>query len=275
MTANGSNSAATSFGRQMKKMRESNGWTLRELAARTGIDFTTLSRIENGKRPPNAKMAGACDRAFPELRGWFTDFYDSSRTWMPPGFRDWPEIESRADTLRVWSPGIVHGLAQSPGYARALLKMSLGVTDDIVSARLGARMDRQRRMLERASVWFIVDLLALYRQVGSAQVMAEQCEHLVALAAGTNITVTVMPAIGHSVNAGEMIIADHAAYTEHAVGGAVFTDEQTVTRMAARLDTLRAESYRASESVAMIERLGGIWARGANPLTQTPAADRA
>ena len=66
MTATNANSAVTSFGRQIKKMRQGRGWTLREMSARTGIDYTTLSRVETGKRPPTQAVAHACDQVFPE-----------------------------------------------------------------------------------------------------------------------------------------------------------------------------------------------------------------
>jgi hypothetical protein len=36
--------------------------------------------------------------------------------------------EDQAATLRVWSPGIVHGLLQTEDYARALLSTYPGVT---------------------------------------------------------------------------------------------------------------------------------------------------
>lgn len=61
MAANERNSAATHFGRQMKKERLAHGWSLREFAARTGIDFTTVSRIENGRRPPTQKGSAWCE----------------------------------------------------------------------------------------------------------------------------------------------------------------------------------------------------------------------
>jgi ribosome-binding protein aMBF1 (putative translation factor) len=70
MAANNGNSAATHFGRQMKKERLAHGWSLREFSARTGIDFTTASRIENGKRPPNEAVALKCDEVFPGRQGW-------------------------------------------------------------------------------------------------------------------------------------------------------------------------------------------------------------
>ncbi len=57
-----------------------------------------------------------------------------------PGFRDWPE--AKAESLRVWAPSIVHGLLQTRDYAEALIRASLGVTEEIVTARLAARISR-------------------------------------------------------------------------------------------------------------------------------------
>lgn len=66
---------------------------------------------------------------------------------MPAGFRSWAEYEDRATELLVWSPRIVDGLAQTEGYARALLSIHPGASDEMVSARLKGRMERQRRLL--------------------------------------------------------------------------------------------------------------------------------
>ena len=181
MTAKSINLAATHFGRQMRKERLAHGWTLRDLSARTGIEFTTLSRIENGKRLPNEKTAKACDAVFPERRGWFLEYYEESKQWTPPGFRNWTEYEDTATTIRAWSPGVFHGLLQTEDYARALLETSLGVTDEMVAVRLGARMARQRRVLARDRPplsFFVIDELSLLREVGPPDVMAAQMSNV-------------------------------------------------------------------------------------------------
>jgi transcriptional regulator with XRE-family HTH domain len=265
---NGSN-PATHFGRQMRKERLARGWSLRELAARTKINFAHLGRIENGQRPPTEAVAIACDGAFPERRGWFLEYYEESRTWIPAGFRSWPEYEDRARSLRVWSPGIIHGLGQTERYARELLSVHPGVSDEQVTARLASRMQRQQRILFRDDpprMWFVVDEVALYRYVGSPEIMAEQLGHLLELARLPHVTLSVMPAIAHPGNESEIVVSDDAAYVEHSVAGYVYTDE-TVTRLAMRFDTLRGESYRVSESLARIRRMRDTWATGASQAT--------
>ena len=278
MPGNNDGNPVTHFGRQVRKERMARGWSIHELARRMGVAAGHLSRIENGKRPPTEAIAAKCDDVFPERRGWFTEYYEESRTWTPPGFRDWPEYEDKAISLRAWMPGIVHGLLQTEGYARALLETSPGVTDEMVTARLAARMARQRRVLMRddpPSAWFLVDQLSLYRLVGSAEIMAAQMGHLAAVAARPDVTLQVLPAVAHPANASELIVTDSAAYAEHLAGGFVYTDEETVTRLARLFHTILSESYRASESAAIIEEVGQIWTAGASPASQTPTADRA
>jgi len=137
-------------------------------------------------------------------------------------------------------------------------------------------MERQRRVLTRdspPSAWFIIDQMALYREVGSPAVMAGQCGHLLAAAERPRVTITVMPAVAHPANASGFILADGppraSAWCEHLAGGYVYTEQETVNDLSVRFARLRAESYRESESLKMIERLGKAWAAGVSPLTAT------
>jgi transcriptional regulator with XRE-family HTH domain len=275
MPGNNGGNPVSHFGKQVRKERLARGWTLQELAQRTGIAAPHLSRIENGRRPPTENVATAMDAAFPERRGWFLEFYDESQSWAPAGFRDWPEHEDRATSLRVWMPGIVHGLLQTEDYARALIAAVPRVPAETATARLEQRMERQRRVLMRdepPSAWFIIDELCLYREVGSTEVMAGQVRRLREVAAMPTVTVQVLPAIAHCANASEFIIADSAAYAEHVVGGYVFTDDETTAALAVRFDTLRGECYRVSDTAALLERLEGTWATGGSRLTRTATA---
>jgi transcriptional regulator with XRE-family HTH domain len=276
MTDNSSGNPATHFGRQLRKERLAHGWGLRELAARTGIDVGHLSRIENGKRPPTEKVAMACDEVFPGRRGWFSEYYAELSTWseVPAAFRDWTEREDRAATLRVWSPGIVHGLLQTEGYARALLSTYPGVTAEAVTARLAARMHRQRRLFAReVLLWFAVDELSLYRLVGSAEIMTAQMRRALTVATMPNVTLQVLPAVAHPATGGEMIITDESAYAEHTASGFVYAGE-TVAAFARIFDSLRGECCKVSESSALLGRMAEAWT-GGSPLTAGQTAGHA
>jgi transcriptional regulator with XRE-family HTH domain len=266
---NGSNTGGVAghFGRQVRRDRLAHGWSIAELARRAKLDAAHLSRVENGRRPPTARIAAALDSVFTEHRGWYLTWLEETRTApeIPVTFRSWSDYEDRTSALRVWTPGIVDGLVQAQNYAAALIATSPGLSDDAAAARLNARMERQRRVLGREkppSVTLLVDGAALYRQVGTAEVMAAQLCRLREVAAMPNVLMQVMPEVAHASVASGYLIADDAVWCENVITGGTYTDPETVTATARRFDTLRAECYRASESLALIERLESQWTTG-------------
>lgn len=81
---------------------------------------------------------------------------------MPAAFRRWSEYEDEGTRLLVRSPGVIDGLLQTSDYARAILTTASGVTDEMVTGRLTARMERQQRIVYRDDpphIWFVVDVL--------------------------------------------------------------------------------------------------------------------
>ena len=261
MAVNGGGNPVTHFGRQMLKERRARGWSLREFAARTGINIAQASRIETGKSPPTERVAAACDVVFPERKGWFSEYYEESRSWVPAAFRSWADYEDKAADLVVWAPGIIDGLAQSEGYARALLSVHPGATGEVVTARLKGRMDRQRRLLraDGPTVALLVELSALYRAVGSAEIMAEQCARLAEVANLEAVTLQVVPPVTIPLATASLILAGDAAYTENALSGFVYTDDETVRKLRALITTVRAEARPASESLALIRKAERQW----------------
>ena len=268
------------FGQQVRRARRAAGWTLTEFGQRIGYDPGQISRIENGKRPPTELFAQMCDRAFPDRDGWFGEFYAESRTWIatPPWFRSWVEHEQQAATLRIWQLGVLSGLLQTQEYARAILAVNPGVTEDQVRERLAARLARQAILArdDPPAVWFLVDEAALRRCVGSPNVMATQLAHLRGVARLPNITIQVVPSIAHAGLLGGFAVAESAAYVETAVAGQVFEDADIIAGLLTRFDTLRNEAFRGSESLALIERMCEEWtASGVRAATQVTTAGNA
>ena len=277
----GTNGVAGHFGRELRRTRVARGWSIAEVARRTGLNPAHLSRIELGRRPPTEKIAAALDKVFPEKQGWFSNWHSESQTWpeIPATFKSWPDYEDRSTTLRAWTPSIVDGLMQTEHYTRALIATEPGVDATVRDSRVRNRMERQRRFWERhppVRAVFIVDEVALYRFVGSAEGMAEQCRHLAEAAELPNVVLQVMPVMAHAANNSGIMLADTAAWIEHAAAGYVFTDEQTISSLALRLDTLRAEARTASGSLALLKRMAETWDRlGGSQRTQTLAAGAA
>ena len=268
------------FGQQVRRARRAAGWTLTEFGQRIGYDPGQISRIENGKRPPTELFAQMCDRAFPDRDGWFSEFYAESRTWIatPPWFRSWIEHEQHAAALRIWQPGVLSGLLQTEEYARAILAVNPGVTDDQVTERLAIRLARQAILTQNdpPAVWFLVDEAALRRCVGSPAVMAAQLAHLAGVARLPNVTIQVVPDIAHTGVLGGFAVAEHAAYVETALAGQVFEETEILAALITNFDTLRNEAFRGSESLTLIERMCEEWkAAGARAATRAPTAENA
>ena len=125
-------------------------------------------------------------------------------------------------------------------------------------------------------VTFLVDLVALWRGVGSPEIMVGQLEHLLEVASLPNVTMQLVPPVAHPGTASELIIADaHAAYVEHLVSGAVYTEVGTVTHLARIFASLRSECYTASQTRRIIQKAGERWkATGASQPSQV-RTDRA
>ena len=276
MAGRNTNGAAGHFGRQVRKERVVRGWTLTELARRTGFDDAHLGRIERGLRPPTETIALKCDEVFPERAGWFSEFYRELQEWGPAGFKSWQEHEDKAAELLVWIPGIIDGLAQTAEYARAMLAIHPGATADVVETRLKGRIQRQERLLrdDGPTVTLLVDMAALYRAVGSAGGMAGQMGHLAGVASLPNVTVQVVPPVTIPLATASLMIADDSAYTENALSGSVYADGDTVTRLRRLFGSIRAEARPASESLALIRRAERQWT-GASQATAATAARRA
>jgi transcriptional regulator with XRE-family HTH domain len=278
--SDGTSNPARYFGQQVRRARRAAGWTLTEFGQRIGYDPGQISRIENGKRPPTELFAQMCDRAFPDRDGWFSEFYAESRTWIatPPWFRSWIEHEQRAAALRIWQLGVLSGLLQTEDYARSILTVNPGVTDDEVSARLAARLARQTLLArdDPPTAWFLVDEAALRRCVGSPEAMAAQLAHLAGVARLPNVTVQVVPSTAHAGLLGGFALTERAAYVETAVAGQVFEDAEIIAGLLIRFDTLRNEAFRGSESLTLIERMCEEWkATGVRAVTQATTAGSA
>jgi hypothetical protein len=176
----------------------------------------------------------------------------------------------------VWIPGIVDGLAQTVDYARAWLSRYPGATPDVIDARLHGRMERQRRLLrdDGPTVVLLVDMAALYRAVGSAAIMAGQCTRLTEVAGLDTVTLQVVPPVIVPLPAASLMIADHAAYTENAMAGSVYTDEESVHRLRRLFGSVRAEARPASESLAIVRKAEESWT-GASRAGAATAGKRA
>ncbi len=180
---------------RLREIRLDAGLTARAVAAEAGWHESKCSRIEHARTPPSDEDIRAwcriCDAA-----GQAADLIAASRaadsTWTQwrrlerPGLRRIQEsvapLWEATREFRIYSPFLVPGPVQSAAYIRALLvavrDRRPNVVDDIEDA-VEARLARQHVTYEGDHQFTIVlEENVLRHQIGGADVLREQLEHL-------------------------------------------------------------------------------------------------
>jgi len=232
-------------------------------------DKSVVSRVEAGLVQADEAFAHACDVAFPGLDGFFARFWKDCQTWgaaFPPAFREFATYEAEALTIWTFQHSLVPGLLQTEDYARAVLERHPNVTEEQVAERVAARMARQV-VLQRADpplLWVLLDENVLHREVGGATIMREQMVHLAGVARRPSVTVQVIPREGAHVGlTGAFSMAETAdafvAHVEHLADGLMTDSPAIVAQASMRFDALKADAYRRSESLILMEEAAEKW----------------
>jgi hypothetical protein len=240
-----------------------------ELGALVPCDKSVVSRIEAGLVQADEAFARACDVAFGHLDGFFMRFWKDCQTWgaaFPAAFREFAAYEAEAVTIWTFQHSLVPGLLQTEGYARAVLERHPNVTTEQVAERLAARLARQS-VLERTDpplLWVLLDENVLHRHVGGATIMQDQMTHLAAMARRPNISVQLIPREeAHVGLTGSFDMAETAdafvAHLEHIADGLMTDSPAIVAQASTRFDALKADAYRRSESLTLIEEMAEKW----------------
>ncbi|WP_308427969.1 helix-turn-helix domain-containing protein [Actinomadura livida] len=232
--------ALVAFGRQLRRMREAKGAKQETIAHLTNLSGAQVSRIEAGKRRASRSFAETVDNYLEAGGALISLWEDLNKDGHPvPIWFDWPQIEGDAVELTCYQLCVIAGLAQTPAYAKALLKGN----EEAVAARL-----ERQKILDQENgpiVTLLVDEQALYRPVGTAETMREQLEHLIALSERSNVTVQVVIGSGeHQGNGSSFVLATMAdmsriAYIETAIRGLTTDDPADLAEVSRVLVDLR------------------------------------
>ena len=256
------------FGAEVRRWRTAAGLSQEQLGQKVGYSGAQVGKVETSERAPSQDFAEGCDRAVPEACGLFLRLYQLARRWdggYPSWFTQWVEAERRASTLRTWQPLILPGLLQTPDYARALFLAWRGSDSDAELDQLvNARIERQAifQPPNPPSLWAVIDEGVLRRRIGSAKVMCEQLEHLIAVSERSKITVQVVPAdVGAHVGLlGAFFIASFEnapgiVYLESPDEGQTTERPSAVAKITETFDMLRAEALPRAASQDLIRKV--------------------
>jgi transcriptional regulator with XRE-family HTH domain len=198
------------LGQRLRAMRTGADMTVAEAAEQVGISTSKLTKIElaqlSATRDDVLKLLDTYGEAGPEQQalllamvrdGNRKEWWEGRRT-LHPKFGSYLGLESVATTLQAYETTLVHGLLQTPDYARAMLRAARPELleheiDQLVQFRL-----RRQEVLTRAdppplTLWSVMDEAVLRRQVGGRETMHAQLQRLITASELPNVTLLVMP----------------------------------------------------------------------------------
>lgn len=193
----------------LRDMRTDAGLSTPQLAARLGWSQSKVSKTELGRSRPQPGDVGAWARATgadPSVRDEMVRIAGQAavqatewRRELAPGRRRKQEeihrLEAAASVIRVFSPDVVVGFAQTRPYAEAMFRLGrrVGPADDLDEV-VNARLARQT-LLDDPSKRFelMMGETALRRVLIPLEAMRTQLDRLADLIARPNVVVGVIP----------------------------------------------------------------------------------
>ncbi|MGP3917512.1 helix-turn-helix domain-containing protein [Nonomuraea sp. 10N515B] len=240
------------FGRELRRLRQAQGWTLEAFGSRAGYSGTMIGYFELAKRPVPEGFVAVAEEAL-GLSGELVALWkEINPKHTPKWFRQWPKIEKAAVAIRTWQPLVMPGLLQTEGYARALLLAEPGATDEQVEEMVRARLERQAIFERPAPPMYaaVIDEGVLRRPIGGEKVMREQLERLLTAMDHPKITIQVVPVhVGATPGLlGGFAVAQlphgpDTAYLESASNGQVTDRVEEVRAISLRYDAIRAWAH--------------------------------
>ncbi|BCJ35014.1 transcriptional regulator [Actinocatenispora thailandica] len=264
------------LGTGLRRLRESQKITLEEAGDYLQRDGSTLSRMEKGVYPARTPDVLALLDLYGVHDATQRDFLlKLSRDVVEPGWWDQYQadadttlidlawLEARARTIGSYHQMVLPGLLQTAEYARAtILAADWTATETQLSRWLELRLARQQVLTRESPLDYvtILDEAAIRRVVGGRGIMAEQLQHLIALARESTVDIRVVPfeAGEHASPDGSFYICDMAdpfpavGYLD-TLAGALYVEADTVDRFKSVFDRLLVTALDARESIALIE----------------------
>lgn len=197
------------LGQRLRGLRQDKDMTVAQAATRAGFSQSKLTKIEQGqavKREDLLKLLDVYGETGPGQQALLLAMVGAgaSKEWwesrhaLPPKFGSYLGLESVAATLQAYDTHLVHGLLQTPDYARALLRaerpeLLAHEIDRLVELRM-----RRQEILTRTdppppTLWSVMDEAVLRRQIGGKETMHAQLLRLIERSALPNVTLLVMP----------------------------------------------------------------------------------
>ncbi|TDC55564.1 XRE family transcriptional regulator [Actinomadura sp. KC345] len=253
-----SNSALDLFGSEVRRYRVLANHSIKQLADKIPYSASFIGAVERAESHCERTFAEHCDTVLDTkeaLAHLHDGLFGDKKDGFPEWFRKWPGVEEEAETLKVYSPIVVHGLFQTMDYANTLL------FDD--SQAVESRMARQT-ILSRTNpppprLVYILPESVLWYDVGGPGVMRPQLNSLVE-ANSARVSVQIVPSgARHPGNEGEFMIAtlpsgEEVAYVETGARGIMMDARKDISTLRDRFDAISTQALPTALSVDLINR---------------------
>ncbi|MFB7369193.1 helix-turn-helix transcriptional regulator [Streptomyces sp. NPDC056222] len=255
-------------GRQIRKWRESKGLRAAELGERIGYGEDLIRKVERGARIPRTEFLDKVDDALGAGGLIAVMKADVAEVRYPKKVRDLARLEARAVEIGGYESNYVHGLLQTPDYARALFEMRQpAYSQEEVERNLAARMAR-RAVYDRSpapALSFVLEEATLRRPIGGTMVWRQQLQYLLEVCQlHRSIALQVMPTHvdAHASMDGriEMLkFGDGTAVgrSPGAFNGRPVSDLKQLRILELRYGMIRAQALTPRESLVFIEHVLG------------------
>ncbi|MFF7053941.1 helix-turn-helix domain-containing protein [Streptomyces griseorubiginosus] len=254
-------------GRQLRLRREATGLRAGEFGERVGYGEDMVYKIEGGKRIPRPEYLDLADDVL-DAGGLLSAMKeDVEKVRYPKKVRALGELEAKAVELQLYDPLNIHGLLQTPEYARGLLLMRRpAYSSDEVERFIAARVARGA-VFERdpaPEISFVLEEWSLRRPLGGRTALRNQLAHLLEVARLRNVELQVMP-MDREEHAGTdggidvLKFADGSAVGRSPVvaHGRPVHEPKQLRILELRYGIIRAQALTPRESLAFVERLLG------------------
>lgn len=259
----------------LRKVRQEQGVSLRDLAGRLSMLPSQLSNLETGKRLPSvettATILGALRVSATERERILSLARNAAEpNWLTVGIPGIPqqlagawECERAATDITAWHPCLVPGLLQTTDYARFIL-----AADELPKADIESRVlvkIARREILTKSDPVRLKALVAesaLREPIGTDDIMREQLRSLINLGGLANVEIRVVPSycgwhpgVGGPFVLYEFSDAPAVVHFEHYSSGAFNQDEDDVKAYRGAIRKIGHRAMMPSDSIDLIAQM--------------------
>lgn len=265
------------LGRELRKLRDEHGLNVEQAAKELHCSPSRVSRIESGeiKAKPGDVMELLVAYGVPidgepgqslialarELResGWWQRLDALSNKYAT-----FIAYEAEARQLRNFEPTLIPGLLQTEAYAREVVSVGRETDAEAIEQLVKARLTRQEVLSRQPvplKIHTILSEAALRIEVGSAEIVRDQLEHIVKLSKLPNVTIQVLrfAAGAHLATRGGFAVLTFdkgdppLGYIETLAGELFLESGKEIDRLNSVYDHLRTLAMSPAESIKFLK----------------------